>query len=104
MSAYENRGECSDPTDGGSPERVIASRTYRIQGLPAAGIPSYFAALRTWWQNHDFRVLDDQPPNEFLWVENNADGFQMTLKANPSGQLFLITSSPCVWPGGAATP
>ncbi|GAA4669580.1 hypothetical protein GCM10023214_75090 [Amycolatopsis dongchuanensis] len=104
LSAYEDRGDCSDPTDRGPKNRVVASRTYQIQGLPAANVPSYFGAVRTWWQDHGFRILDDNPPNEFLWGENTADGFQMTLKSNFKGELFLIVSSPCVWPGGTPEP
>jgi hypothetical protein len=104
LSAYEDRGDCSDPTDAGPKNRVIASRTYQIHGLPASNVPSYFSALRAWWQNHNFRILDNNPPNEFLWVENKSDGFQMTLKSNFKGELFLITSSPCVWPNGTPEP
>jgi hypothetical protein len=36
----------------------------------------------------------------YLWVENTKDGFRMALQSNPSGGLFLTSSSPCVWPNG----
>ncbi|MFD2468246.1 hypothetical protein [Amycolatopsis silviterrae] len=42
--------------------------------------------------------------NEYLWVENNADGFRMALQANSAGGLFLISTSPCVWPNGTPIP
>lgn len=104
LSSSEERGSCLDPADGGSQERVVANRTYKVLGLPKDMIPSYFDALRSWWQNHNFRILDNTPPNEFLWVENNNDGFRMTFQASPQGNLFLIASSPCVWPGGVPGP
>lgn len=100
LGFQERAGECTDPTDGGPKDRVVASRSYNVLGLQPDAVASYFAALRTWWLANNFRILDDQPVNEFLWVENNADGFQMTLKANSAGGIFLLAGSPCVWPDG----
>lgn len=77
-----------------------ASRNYEVTGIDPAQIPTYFDTLRDWWEQHDFRVLDDQPKNEFLWVENNSDSFRMTLKAADGGRLILISASPCVWRNG----
>jgi len=104
ISSSEKAGTCTDPSDNGPKSRVLASRTYKVLGLPKDKIPGYFDALRAWWQNHDFRVLDNTPPNEFLWVENNADGFRMTAKSNIGGELYLIATSPCVWPDGTPEP
>ncbi|MEU6644195.1 hypothetical protein ABZ863_16790 [Saccharomonospora sp. NPDC046836] len=102
---YEERsGDCSDPTDHGPKNRVVANRDYNVLGLQPEKIPTYFDALRTWWLANNFRILNDTPPNEFLWVENNTDGFQMTLQANSKGELFLIAGSPCVWPNGTPEP
>ncbi|GAA1020220.1 MULTISPECIES: hypothetical protein [Amycolatopsis] len=104
LFASEQRGDCNDPSDNGPKNRVLASRTYRVEGLAKDKIPTYFDALRTWWQNHNFRVLDNNPPNEYLWVENNTDSFRMALEANPQGGLFLTSTSPCVWPNGTPVP
>ena len=83
---------------------MVANRSYQVLGLDPQEIPSYFGMLRTWWQANDFRVLDDKPVNEFLWVENSTDSFQMTLKANSKGGIFLLAGSPCVWPNGTPEP
>jgi hypothetical protein len=104
LTLQELRGDCSDPTDNGPKNRVVANRSYQVLGLDPQKIPSYFSMLRTWWQANGFRVLDDKPANEFLWVENNADSFQMTLKANAKGGIFLLAGSPCVWPNGTPDP
>jgi hypothetical protein len=104
LFSSEQRGDCSDPSDNGPKNRMLASRTYKVEGLARDKIPTYFDALRTWWQNHNFRVLDNNPPNEYLWVENNADSFRMALEANPQGDLFLTSTSPCVWPNGTPIP
>lgn len=92
--------ESCDDTGGGDEGMKHASRNYEVTGIEAGKIPSYFDTLRDWWQAHDFRVLDNEPKYEFLWVENNTDSFRMTLKANDQGHLFLISASPCVWPNG----
>jgi len=104
LTLQELHGDCSDPTDNGPKNRVVANRSYQVLGLDPQEIPSYFGMLRAWWQANGFRVLDDKPANEFLWVENNADSFQMTLKANAKGGIFLLAGSPCVWPNGTPEP
>ncbi|WP_410605995.1 hypothetical protein [Amycolatopsis sp. lyj-90] len=104
LTYSEERGPCLDPTDGGSAERVVANRSYEILGLPKENIPSYFTAVKAWAGNHDFRVLDNNPPNEYLWLESNSDSFRMALQSNHLGKLFLKGSSPCVWPDGTPIP
>lgn len=104
LGYQETRGDCSDPTDGGPTNRVVAHRSYDVLGLNPESIPSYFDTLRTWWTNNNFRVLNNTPPNEYLWVENNDDGFRMTLQANDKGGIFLDATSPCVWPNGTPEP
>jgi hypothetical protein len=104
LGSQELRGDCSDPTDNGPKNRVIANRSYNVLGLSATSITAYFDTLRTWWLANNFRVLNNTPLNEYLWVENNADSFQMTLQANNKGQLFLDATSPCVWPNSTPEP
>jgi hypothetical protein len=40
--------------------------------------------------------------SQYLWVENNRDGFRLALQSNDVGGLYLTASSPCVWPNGKA--
>lgn len=98
---------CDDPTDNGPKGRVIASTTYQIHELPPDQYPHFFDLLRSWWQRNNYRVLDDSrrsPTDMYLWVENNHDGFRMALQSNNNGGLFIIASSPCVWPHGNPEP
>jgi hypothetical protein len=104
LTYSEEQGDCSDPSDNGAKGRVLATRTYQVLGLDKAKIPSYFDAVKTWWQSHNFRVLDNTPPTEFLLGEHNADGFRMTLKSNDGGELFIVSTSPCIWPNGTPEP
>lgn len=97
---------CDDPTDNGPKGRKIASVDYEIHDLPAAEYPGYVTRLEQWWLANDFQVLDDErPARESIWVENVEDGFRMRVKTSPSGsRLFLIATSPCVWPDGTPAP
>jgi hypothetical protein len=93
---------CDDPTDGGPAGRVTASTNYQIHDVPAARYPRYFELLRKWFERNGFRVLanDRQGVSQYLWVENNRDGFRLALQSNDVGGLYLTASSPCVWPNG----
>ncbi len=98
---------CDDPSDNGPKGRITASTTYQIHELPPDQYPQLFDLLRDWWQRHDYRVLDDSrlsSTDMYLWVENIKDGFRMALQSNDNGGLFIIASSPCVWPQGSPEP
>jgi hypothetical protein len=95
---------CTDPDDNGPKTRRSASVSYQLAGVAPQKIATYFEALRTWWQKTGFTVLKDEPRNEFLWGQHNEDGFQLTLKTNIKGEVFLIAGSPCVWRNGTPEP
>jgi len=104
LNLQERSGDCSDPTDRGPKNRVVANRGYKVHGLDRKQIPSYFTTIRSWALTNGFRVLDDKPVNEFLSVENNTDAFQLAFTANFNGGIFLSAGSPCVWPNGTPEP
>jgi hypothetical protein len=92
---------CDDPTDNGPKGRVIATTDYQINGLSPDQYDHHLDALKKWWIGHDFRVLQDARPKDlYVWVENNADGFRMAVQINDRGEMYLIATSPCVWPNG----
>lgn len=91
---------CTDPDDQGPAGRRIASRTYQVDGLQKSDIPAAFDAVLKWAGANHFSVLKHEPVNEYLWLENKGDGFRMTIEANRAGELFVGSSSPCVWPEG----
>ncbi len=96
---------CNDPTDNGPKGRVIATTDYQIDGLSPDQYDHHLDALKKWWIGHDFRVLEDARPKiSYVWVENNGDGFRMAVKTNDRGEMYLIATSPCVWPNGTPQP
>jgi hypothetical protein len=93
--------ECDDPDDNGPKGRKIASVDYQIHNLQPEKYSEYVADLERWWLDHNFQILDDERPGyESIWVENKDDGFRMRIQANKVGELYLGTTSPCVWPNG----
>jgi hypothetical protein len=80
----------------GEPQgRVLVTSTYWIRGI--ADEDKHFDTMLRWWQKHDFELLDDlRPERHYLWVENKADGFRMSLRDNTKGELLLGAESPCL--------
>jgi len=96
---------CDDPDDGGPPGRVTASVQYQVHDLPADEFARRVDELRAWWTDNGFRELrDGRPGMLYLWVEHNRDGFRMAVQANDLGELYLFSTSPCVWPHGTPEP
>ncbi len=100
-------GACTDPTDNGPRNRILVAQRYWLDGIPKDkdSNRAYFAAVREWWTNHGFRILeDDRTGDMYLWVENNADGFRMSLQESAEGSVSLSATSPCIWPDGTPVP
>jgi hypothetical protein len=99
---------CDDPTDGGPGGRKSASRNYEVVGLSSEEdeISAYFETLRSWWQASNFEFLRDDTTGNHRSLDaiNRDDSFTMTFVANDEGYLFLMASSPCVWPEGTPDP
>ncbi|TDV46395.1 hypothetical protein [Actinophytocola oryzae] len=78
--------------------RVIVTSTYFVRGL--ADDNEHFDTLLTWWQAHDFELLDDlRPKRHYVWVQNTKDSFRMSLRDNSYGELLLSAESPCLTAG-----
>jgi hypothetical protein len=75
--------------------RVLVTGTYWVRGL--ADDDKHFDTMLRWWQAHDFELLDDlRPERHYVWVQNKADGFRMSLRDNTKGELLLGAESPCL--------
>ncbi|MFI6305753.1 hypothetical protein ACIBCH_28065 [Amycolatopsis thailandensis] len=101
----QNRSECTDPTDNGPHGRFEISATYEVTGLEPARFAEYFDAIVEWMSAHDFKVLtDSRPKDQYVFVRNNADAFDMSIQANDLGKFYVGATSPCVWPNGTPEP
>lgn len=101
---FQDTYDSDDPTDGQPTGRVIASVEYQLTGLPPEHYPHQFDQLQQWWSQRGFDILADaRPDGYYLWVEHRAEGFRMALQTNDRHELFLMCSSPRVWPTGDPT-
>jgi hypothetical protein len=88
----------SGPCRGEPRDRVVVRNTYWIRGL--VGENRHFDTMVGWWEDNGFEVVRDlRPARHYVWVENTADGFRMSLKDNDKGELLLGAESPCVATG-----
>lgn len=94
---------CTAPVDGGPLGRVAAGANYRIVDLPPDDNAAAFDLAYRYWTDHGFRILEDLRSQGYLWAEAPDPDFT-TIALSESGKgtriLFLVSSSPCVWPNG----
>jgi hypothetical protein len=105
LGFQEVDGDCSDPSDGGPPNRRSAARGYQITGIDPATYPAKFDAVQTWWKSNGFAVSTDKnnASGRLLGAET-PDGFGISVQSNDSGGLSITTGSPCVWRNGTPEP
>jgi hypothetical protein len=93
--------DCTDPDDHGPAGRVTRYAEHVVTGIPADAVDEQFENLLTWSAGHGYRVLTDgRPAQRYLWLEHEPDGFRLALQANDRAELYLTSTSPCVWPTG----
>ncbi|MFE6307452.1 hypothetical protein [Nocardiopsis sp. NPDC057823] len=92
---------CDDPTDGGPRGRVTVSQDQWLNGLLVEENEQNAELLYEYWTANGYRVIRDERPDKLsIAVENEEDGFLMSLRVSIQGDLSIGASSPCVWPEG----
>ncbi|MEE6261060.1 hypothetical protein [Plantactinospora sonchi] len=101
---------CDDPTDGGPAGRVFVEQQYEVTSPLDWPADQALPGLAEHWQRQGYRVIDDQRDRSDprLAVEHPEDGFRVSVnvyhRAPGSLDVYLIGSSPCVWPQGTPDP
>lgn len=97
---------CDNPIEDVASQQSRAERSYQVLGLDPDKISDYYKTLRTWWLGHGWEILREHPDegDQWLAVERQSDGFYMGFQANELGEMYLESSSPCVWPNGTPAP
>lgn len=102
--ARREDAECLEGMPSELTGRKQAEREYEILGIRSDLIPSYFDKLKKWWLENGFELVDNNPKYEFLSVDNKSDKIGLAIQANDKGHLYIMASSPCVWPNGTPEP
>lgn len=97
-----NFAACDDPTDGGPQGRIIASRVYRLSGLPTEDNGANAELLHQHWSDKGYKIMRDRRLERiYISAETSGDSFIVFLRSSVQGTLSLGASSPCFWPDGA---
>ncbi|MBP2476575.1 hypothetical protein JOF53_005447 [Crossiella equi] len=98
---FSNVTRCDLPSDSGPKGRVSAGTTYKILGVAMTDFQAVFERFKGHWARDGYILLEDtRPKSWFLRVQSTPEEFRMSLQGNDQGGLFLLGSSPCVWPDG----
>lgn len=97
---------CDDPTDGGPAGRVFVEQQYEVVHDPQWPVDQVVPLLAAHWEEQGLEVVTDlrAERDPQLSVEH-PDGFRVGIEVYPradgSADVYLVGSSPCVWPEGS---
>lgn len=101
-----NDGPCLDPTDGGSEERLVISRTYYLRGLPKDedALRKIVIEVKAYWQEQGHYISGEHENGLQLYGRSRPDDFLMSIGRVAGNVLSLGAASTCLWPNGTPEP
>jgi hypothetical protein len=98
---------CIDPSDGGSPDRAVLTRHYRLSGIPNDRNGDIGRQVKTQWERKGYKInsadrLETNEPQ--ITGHTQPDEFSISLTTNADGALAIGSTSPCFWPNGTPEP
>jgi hypothetical protein len=98
---------CVDPTDGGSSDRTVLNRHYRLVGIPADRKGDVGQQVKTYWESKGYEItsadrLSSNDPQ--ITAFTKPDEFSISLTTSGDGSLGIGSTSPCFWPEGTPEP
>ncbi|MEV4889050.1 hypothetical protein AB0K48_06645 [Nonomuraea sp. NPDC055795] len=94
---------CTHEND--SPGRISVNRAYWLRDIPKAANPDIARQVRAHWEAQGHRIvstggLDVGHPS--IGGESRPDGFILALTWVAGDNLYLASTSTCVWPSGTS--
>jgi hypothetical protein len=98
---------CVDPTDGGSSDRTVLNRHYRLVGIPTDRNGEVGQQVKIYWESKGYDItsavrLNSRDPQ--ITAFTKPDEFSISLKTGGDGSLGIGSTSPCFWPNGTPEP
>jgi hypothetical protein len=98
---------CVDPTDGGSPDRAVISRIYWLRGVQPGRNADAIRQIKAYWDSIGVKYssevsLDASDPKITGYTQ--PDEFLVSLSSNADSEIYIGTTSPCIWPHGTPKP
>lgn len=100
-----NVNGCLDPTDGGSEDRVVISRSYYLRDVPRDQVEEVAKQVKQYWEEQGHYIVGVSINGLDISGRSKPDDFLLSLA--PTGNndvLNLGVTSPCVWPNGTPEP
>ncbi|WP_283137911.1 hypothetical protein [Rhizohabitans arisaemae] len=99
-------GNCLDPMDGGSEDRLVLSRAYWLRGISKDGVVEIAGQVKRNWEQKGYRIkstgFDSNKPD--ISGFSVPDDFILLLERTEEGGLYLGVTSTCIWPNGTPEP
>ncbi|MEV4247943.1 hypothetical protein AB0J63_31575 [Streptosporangium canum] len=100
-----NVNGCLDPTDGGSEDRVVISRSYYLRDIPKDQVGEVARQVKQHWERQGYYIEAVSKDGLAVFGHSQPDDFLLSI--GPTGDddvLNLGVTSPCVWPNGTPEP
>lgn len=102
-----NPGQCLDPTDKGSEERVTITRSYYLRNIPQDRLVEAAEQVRAHWEKAGHVItgaygFDTGRPD--VSGRSRPDDFLLSLSWTEGDVLGIAATSPCIWPNGTPSP
>ncbi|MCX5213605.1 hypothetical protein OG689_30790 [Kitasatospora sp. NBC_00240] len=103
-SPASNENDCYGPHSETADGRRQVGRLATVGGLPGERQAEVYAAARTYFEAHDFKITKDA--DKVLTAKRSSDGFLAMLYGGlePGGLMQVSVRAPCVWPDGTPGP
>ncbi|WP_248961816.1 hypothetical protein [Sphaerisporangium perillae] len=99
-----NVGSCLDPTDGGSEDRVVISRTYFLRDIPKDKITNVAKQVKAYWEQQGHLIQGVSETGTVISGRSRPDDFLLSVDHSDNDVLALGATSPCIWLNGTPEP
>lgn len=80
---------------------VSVTKNYWLREIPSGENEQHVEALVEYWKANGYTVRSDQRPDDLsVSVENDEDGFSMSIRSSVQKELSIGATSPCIHPDG----
>ncbi|ACZ88956.1 hypothetical protein [Streptosporangium roseum] len=100
-----NINGCFDPTDGGSEDRVVISRSYYLRDIAREQIAEVARQVKQHWEQQGHYIEGASKSGLNISGHSQPDDFLLSLSLTGDNDVLgLGVTSPCIWPSGTPEP
>ncbi|WP_245691563.1 hypothetical protein [Sinosporangium album] len=99
--------KCLEPSDGGSEDRIVVSRSYYLPDISKDRTVEAAEKIKKHWetQGHEITVFRGaEPGGPSISGRTRPDDFLFSLTTTQDGVIDIGANSTCIWPNGTPEP